>query len=226
MQSRAEATLRVTAARARYAQVTGMPTTDSPPAGTSLSPPSLRGQWDDASVARIMEKTPIIARLNAERQFWDASADRYKRERLPPVAFEIIAGRGGVGETRFGAGAVITFPITRRYQGEIARAEKGHEAAARQLTLYRTVIESRLRAAREAIGAVEKAVKELDESGMPALEKAVSASNEGFKLGKIELTRVLLARRDLALARARRLDLLEAAWRAYADLVILSGDLP
>ena len=61
---------------------------------------------------------------------------------------------------------------------------------------------------------------------MPALERAVSASMEAFKLGKIELTRVLLARRDLALARARRLDMIEAGWRAYADLTVLSGDLP
>jgi hypothetical protein len=36
----------------------------------------------------------------------------------------------------------------------------------------------------------------------------------------------MLARRDLALARARRLDLLEASWRAYADLVLFSGELP
>lgn len=226
VQARAEATLRVTAARARYEQVTGSPTTEMPAASSSLYPPALRAKWDDAYVAQIIDRTPIVARLNAERHYWDASGDRYKRERLPPLAFEVIAGRGGAGEARFGLGAVITFPITRRYQGEIARAEKGEETAARQLELYRTILTSRLRAARDAIAAVEKAVKELDESGMPALEKAVSASNEGFKLGKIELTRVLLARRDLALARARRLDLLEAAWRAYADLVILSGDLP
>jgi outer membrane protein TolC len=54
----------------------------------------------------------------------------------------------------------------------------------------------------------------------------VSASVDGFKAGKIDITRALLARRDLAIARARRLDLIEAAWRAYADLVVISGDLP
>ena len=59
-----------------------------------------------------------------------------------------------------------------------------------------------------------------------ALESAVQASVDGFKAGKIDITRALLARRDLAIARARRLDLIEAAWRAYADLVVISGDLP
>jgi outer membrane protein TolC len=95
-----------------------------------------------------------------------------------------------------------------------------------RLALYRGIVETRLRAARDAVVMVTKTVAELDEHGMAALERAVSASVEGFKLGKIEITRVLLARRDLALARARRLDLIEAGWRAYADLTVLAGELP
>jgi outer membrane protein TolC len=95
-----------------------------------------------------------------------------------------------------------------------------------RLSLYRGIVETRLRAARDAVATVEKTLEELDKNGMPALERAVTASVEGYKLGKIEITRVLLARRDLALARARRLDLIEAGWRAYADLTVLSGELP
>jgi cobalt-zinc-cadmium efflux system outer membrane protein len=226
VQSRAEATLHLTAARASFSQLTGVPVTEGPPKSASVLPPSLRATWDDAYIARVVERAPIVMRLKAERSYWDASVDRYKRERVPPVSFEIIAGRGGAGEARLGAGAVITFPITRRYQGEITRAEFGEQHAAEHLTRYRAIIDNRLRAARDALDAVVKAVDELDKTGMIALERAVSASQEGYKLGKIELQRVLLAKRDLALAVARRLDLLEAGWRAYADLVILSGDLP
>ena len=131
-----------------------------------------------------------------------------------------------MGEARLGGGAVITFPITRRYQGEIARAEQGRSNAARRLELFRGIVSARLRAARDAIQTVTKALEELDKHGIPALERAVTASVEGFRAGKIDLTRALLARRDLAIGRARRLDLLEAAWRAYADLVIFTGDLP
>jgi cobalt-zinc-cadmium efflux system outer membrane protein len=120
---------------------------------------------------------------------------------------------------------VITFPITRRYQGEIARAEAGREHANKKLSLYRSILETRLRAARDAIASVKSAVEEVDRTGIPALETAVSAAQEGFKAGKIDLQRTLLARRDLGLARTRRLDLIEAGWRAYADLVILSGEV-
>jgi outer membrane protein TolC len=204
-----------------------LPKVDDPAPNTPVSPPPLRTTWDDASIGRIVDKTPIVARLLGERHYWDASIERYERERLPPVSLEIIAGRGGgFGELRLGAGAVITFPVTRRFQGEIARAEKGRENVNRQLELYRNLIEARLRAARDAILTIKTALDELDANGIPALEAAVKAAVEGFKAGKIDITRALLARRDLAIARARKLDLIDAAWRAYAVLVVISGDLP
>ncbi len=226
VQSRAEAELRFISAKTRFLNLTGGTTVDPPPETANVSPPPLRGSWDDAYVARVVDKSAPIARLDAERVYWEASVERYKAERIPPVAFELIGGRGELGEGRIGGGAVVTFPVTRRYQGEIARAASGRANAVNQLTLYRGIVSSGLKAARDAIVTVRKAVEELDQAGMPALERAVSSSNEAFKLGKVDVVRVLLARRDLALARSRRLELIENAWRAYADLAILTGDLP
>ena len=225
-QARAEAELRLTNARARFGQLTGTVIVDVPPQDVVVAPPPLRASWDDGFVVKVVERAPIIARLQAEAGFWEASADRYRAERLPPVAFEFIGGQGSAGEARLGGGIVLTFPITRRYQGEIARAEHGRAHVIQHLALYRKMVETRLRAARDALATVKKTIDELDQSGLPALERAVEASQEAYKLGKIELTRVLLTRRDLATTRARKLDLLDAAWRAYADLAILSGDLP
>lgn len=226
VQSRAEAEVRFAAARARFGQLTGTVDVPPPPKTTPLTTPGLRATWDDAYVARAVDRAPIIQRLLAEGGYWAASAERYRSERFPPVSLEVIGGRGNAGETRLGGGVLLTLPITRRYQGEIARAEHGRAHVQAHLTLYRNVIATRLRAARDAVRTVSKAMEELDANGLPALERAVSASVEGYKAGKIELTRVLLARRDLAVARARRLDLIEAAWRAYADLTVLSGELP
>jgi len=226
VQSKAEAELRVASTRARFGQLTGVVDAEKPPANQTIVAPALRGAWDDAQIARTIDKAPIISRLKAESGYWDASIARYEREKMPPISFEIIAGRGGQGEARLGGGAVITFPITRRYQGEITRAEHGRQNAVRRLEIFRGVINARLQAARDAIIAVNKALEELDKNGIPALERAVNASMEGFRAGKIDLTRAMLARRDLAIARARRLDLVESSWRAYADLVIFSGDLP
>lgn len=225
VQSRAEAELRVASGRARFEAVTGQPT-EPPPPPASVLPPQLKNDWNDGFIVRVAEKAPIVSRFSAETHYWDASIERYEREKIPPLSFELIAGRGSSGEARIGGGAIITFPVTRRFQGEIARAEAGREQAQRQFDLYRTMVTTRLRAARDAIATVNRALDELDKAGIPALERAVSSSVEAFRAGKIDITRAMLARRDLAIARARRLDLLEASWRAYADLVIFSGDLP
>jgi outer membrane protein TolC len=225
VQARAEAELRVASTRARFGQLVGTADID-PPSGAPITPPQLRGAWDDAFIAKIADKAPIVSRMLAEKNYWEASIERYEREKAPPVTFEVIAGRGGQGEARFGVGAVITAPVTRRFQGEIARAEKGRLHAIRHIDLYRNVAVTRMRAARDSLASVNKALSELDKSGIPSLERAVSSSMEGFRAGKVDLTRAMLARRDLAVARARRLDLLESAWRAYADLVVFSGEMP
>jgi cobalt-zinc-cadmium efflux system outer membrane protein len=226
VQQRAEAELSATSARVRLAQVTGTPSEDDPPKGVALLPPALRAAWDDAHVAKVVQRSPLLARASAEHAYWDASAERYRTERVPPLSLELIGGRGAAGEARVGGGLVVTFPITRRYQGEIARAEAGKAQVEQHVPVYRNLVAARVRAARQALATVTRAVTELDAAGLPALETAVSASQEGYRAGKIEVTRVLLARRDLASARSRRLDLLDAAWRAYADLAIFSGDLP
>lgn len=226
VQQRAEAELAEGNARARFALVTGTGQVDAPPKGVALLPPALRATWDDGFIARVVDRAPLLARAGAERAYWDASAERYKTERVPPVSFEIIGGRGAAGEARVGGGLVLTLPVTRRYQGEIARAEHGRAQVERAVPLYRNMVMARIRAARDALATTTRAVTDLDKTGMPAFETAASAAQEGYKAGKIELSRVLLARRDLATARSRRLDLLDAAWRAYADLATFSGDLP
>lgn len=228
VQASAEAQVRVTGARARLAQVTGIAMLALPAqmSGKDVSPPVLRRQWREPEVANVVNRSPLVARLIAERRYWDSSVVRYERERIPPFTFEVIAGRGTAGELRLGGGAVVTFPITRRFQGEIARAEAASDQATRRLDLYRNIIEVRLRSAVESLETITKALEEIDTNGLPAFERAVTAAEEGYKAGKVDLTRTLLARRDLAFARARRLDMIEAAWRAYAELAVLSGELP
>ena len=87
-------------------------------------------------------------------------------------------------------------------------------------------VQARLDGARDALHAMLEALQNLDQYGIPAGEKSVEASLAQYKSGKIDLLKKLLARRELALAKTRRLDLLESAWRAYADLAALSGDWP
>ena len=226
VQTHAAARLQLIRAGARFGELTGLLNVDPPLPGAMVSPPPLRGSWDQAYLAQRIEHTPVMARLAAEERYWSASISRYERERVPPVSLELIVGRGAAGELRLGGGALVTLPVTHRYQGEIARAEQGRTHAANRRALYRTIIESRLRAARAAMLTLQQASAEIDRIGIPALERAVAAASAAFKAGKIDLSRTLLTRRDLSIARGRRLDFLEEGWRAYAELVLLLGELP
>ena len=225
MQTGAEARLRLTSSRAKLAQLVGVPNVDTP-ASIDEKPPALKRPWDEPRIAATIERSPLMVRLRAEKRYWEASVSRYERERFPPFSLELILGRGSLGEARVGGGAVITFPVTRRYQGEIARADVGREVAATRAETYKSWIEARLRASVDSLETVQKTLEEVEKNGLPALERVVGASVEAFKAGKVDINRPLLARRDLAIARARRLDLIEAGWRAYADLVLFAGELP
>lgn len=225
VQTGAEARLRLTSSRAKLAQLVGAPTVEAP-VSIDEKPPALKRPWDEPRIAATIERSPLMVRLRAEKRYWEASVERYERERFPPFSLELILGRGSLGEARVGGGAVITFPVTRRFQGEIARADVGREVAATRAEAYKSWIEARLRASVDSLETVQKTLDEVEKNGLPALERVVGASVEAFKAGKVDINRPLLARRDLAIARARRLDLIEAGWRAYADLVLFSGELP
>ena len=73
---------------------------------------------------------------------------------------------------------------------------------------------------------VRRALTELRERAEPAAQASVEAALTMQRAGKGELLHVLTARRDLALLRARRLDLLAREWSIVSDLVALTGELP
>ncbi len=228
VQARVEAQLKMATAMSRLTQLTAKVDIGAPPKEISASgPPRLKGSWDDAYLTQALERSPLLAKIRGQRDFYSASIDRYKAERLPQFTFELIGGRGADrGEGRYGAGFVLGFPFTRRYQGEIAKAEAARDHAASHYELYKRVLDTRMRTSRTTLLEVGKAIDQLEKSGIPALTRAVDAAFEAYKLGKTDISRVLLTRRDLANTRSRRLDLLEIAWRAYGDLTTFSGDLP
>ncbi len=73
---------------------------------------------------------------------------------------------------------------------------------------------------------VRRALAELATVAEPAALASVEAAAATQRAGKGELLQVLIARRDLALLKARRLDLLQREWTILSDLVTLTGDLP
>lgn len=224
VQIRAEGELRLALSVSRLSQSVGFPV--ETPNVEATPPPALRGRWDEEHIGKIVEASAGIVALRSEQQYWTMSIERAERDKWAPLTFVVTGGRGDAGEARIGAGLGWSFPFTRRNQGEIARAELERARASSLEQVYKRVLDARIRASVAALRSIRDAVAWLDSVGIPAAEKVVEASNEGFRLGKVELSRVLLARRDLSTARSRRLDLLEAAWDAYGNLAAVNGELP
>jgi cobalt-zinc-cadmium efflux system outer membrane protein len=200
---------------------------DAGPAdGTPSTPPALRGAWDDAQLKRIVDRVPALRQLQAEERFWDASRKRYEAERALGIQLLLIGGRGDPGDLRLGGGVALTFPMTRRNQGEIARADAERARAQDVYQSYRHIFEERLRMLSKEYGKLRETLEFMEKTGIVSAEKTVEAAQEGYKRGKIDLSLTFVAKRELATMRNRKLDLSETAWRTYAELATLCGDLP
>jgi cobalt-zinc-cadmium efflux system outer membrane protein len=173
-----------------------------------------------------VDRGPAVAALRSEGRYWTASRERFEADRTPPLVLIATGGRGDYGETRVGGGMGFEFPVFRRNQGEIARADAEQARMERVARSVRAALRERARGALAAYRGLIAGIDELDRTGIPAAERAEKAVTLAQRVGKVEMIRVLIARRDLAAARARRLDLVEVAWSAYAELASIRGALP
>ncbi len=73
---------------------------------------------------------------------------------------------------------------------------------------------------------VRQALDILDKLTQPAAKDSVDAAVATRAAGKGDTLRVLTARRDLAMVRLRKLDLVARDWSIVGDIVPLTGELP
>jgi cobalt-zinc-cadmium efflux system outer membrane protein len=221
----AEAGVALGQATARLAQLVRLPEVELP-LTTTVDPPQLRLATRTDRAAQPSEDFPMLRSLAAESSYWRASAERYQREFKPPLSVVVSAGRGDLGEPRVAGGLAWALPTFRRNQGEIARAAAEAARADSVLVAAREGLSTRVRGDVRALLAAREAIRQLEQKGLPASERLVEAATASWHAGKSELVQVIIARRDLASARLRRLDLVETTWRIYGDLVALTGELP
>lgn len=192
------------------------------PSGPLEPPPGEEPAAADAVAARA----PSVKASEGEATYYARSRDRQGREAHPPISLIVSAGRGDLGELRFGGGMSFTFPVARRNQGEQARADAERARALVERDVKARVIAATLEGLAAERQQVQRALVELERTAEPAAEAAVTAALERQRSGKGELLGVLIARRDLSLIKARRLDLVQREWSIVSDLVRLTGDLP
>ena len=225
LQLRAEADVGYALAKARLAIATGDAELEDP-TEASLELPALHFADGDALAKALLERSPLVEQHALEAEFFAKSKDKWLADQYAPVNFILSGGRGDLGDGRLGGGIAWTFPVFRKNQGEVARADADVDRARGNLAIAKASVTARAKGTFTAYEVARKAVATIDDVALPAARSVVSASVDAWKAGKAEQTRVFLARRDLASARERRLDLVAIGFRAYGDLAGLVGDVP
>ncbi len=226
VQQRVELEVQLVQARSRLAILLGKLTIEAPPQNSHLYVPQLRIAFTNEQARDLAKRSPLVGALTTEVEYWTANRDRAVAERNGPVNFIVSLGRGDSGETRYGGGLSWTFPLLQRNQGPIAKADAERARTIEVKQTVEQVLESRVLSLYEMMHTTQDAVKSIDASSIPAAERVVDAATQLWKAGKTDPLKVWIARRDLASARARRLDLVAAGFRTYGELAVVRGELP
>jgi cobalt-zinc-cadmium efflux system outer membrane protein len=224
---RAEASLTYALAHARLAIATGDPGLGDPPADElAVDLPALKSKSGDQLARDLVAHSPALRQYQQEAEAFLASREKWDSEKYLPVNFILSGGRSDTGAFRFGGGLAWTFPVLRKNQGEIARAEAEADRAKATYAIAAAAIAARAKGFHQAYEVARQALEAIDKVAIPAAKAVVEASVVAWRAGKLELSRVFLARRDLAVAHDRRLQITAAGFRAYGDLAGLVGDAP
>ncbi len=217
-----EAKADVTRALTDLARLTAARWSAAPDASLAEPPPLPAPPPADKLAAN---KSPLVLVPAKEADLHARIRDRHKAEAWPPFSLLLQAGRGDLGEARFGGGIGFTFPLARANQAEIAKAEADKARALLERDVRTRVIAVTLAGLAAERAQVKKALTELN-TAEPAAQAALDAAIATLRSGKGETLRVLTARRDLALLKVRRLDLYLREWGILSEIVALTGALP
>jgi len=169
---------------------------------------------------------PSARALEAESRYYASARERLSREGYNPLSLGLTGGRGDYGEARFGAGIAYAWPLLRSNQPEQARADAARVRALEEAKLRREVVARRVALMEAELAALGKAVAVIQQSALPAANRAVQAAVETQRAGKGDWLSVLVSRRDLSSLTLRRLELLDKSWALLGDLSEVTGELP
>ncbi|MFO0661938.1 MAG: TolC family protein [Polyangiaceae bacterium] len=222
-----EARADLSRALADLARLTGETSIAPPDASVSVDPPAPKTDASSTtSIDRAVEGSPFVRSSAREAEFRQREGARLGRDSHAPVNFILSAGRGDLGETRLGAGLAWTFPMLRTNQGEQARAEAERARALAENETQRRAMTATLRGLYTELTQTRAAADEMSTTAEVEAQALVDAAVEMQRAGKSEYLRVLMMRRDLAMLRTRRLELIKRAWSITADITAVTGDAP
>lgn len=177
----------------------------------------------DALVARAVQTRPELAQIRARLAFLEARYDRLGRERFPRLGAYVGVDAAPVSPIFGVLGLSVELPVFQRNQGPraVALAERATEKDRQELQARKILRE--VVAIRTAYESRRSELKLLSTTVVPPAERTLELVEQGWLAGRFDVFRVATAARDVARARASRLDALEAAWLARIALDRAAG---
>jgi cobalt-zinc-cadmium efflux system outer membrane protein len=170
--------------------------------------------------------SPAVAAARAERDAAQRRIAVERSRRAPDVAvsFGVRRLRGDEATAAvFGISAPL--PLFDRNRGAVAAATANAQAAQSRLAMVQAEQDGERRAASSQVAASGQTL-EASRQAEAAASEAYRLARMGYDAGRLPLSEVLSARRDLIAARGRAVDSKLARVKAFADLARAQGRMP
>ena len=170
--------------------------------------------------------SPAIAAARAERDAAEHRIAVEKSRRTPDVAVSFGVRRlRGDDATAAVFGISTPLPLFDRNRGAVAAASANAQAAQARLAMAQAEQDGDRRAATAQVTAAGHTL-EASRQAEGAASEAYRLARMGYDAGRLPLSEVLAARRDLIAARGRTVDTKLARVKAFADLARAQGRMP
>ena len=206
------------AALARLSALTGSPETYTAVTGGLLDAPPTPPAGPAFS--------PAIAAARAERDAAERRIAMERARRVPDLAVSFGVRRFQSDDSTaavFGISAPL--PLFDRNRGAVAAATANAQAAQARLAMAQAQQDGDRRAATAQVAAAGQTL-EASRQAESAASEAYRLARIGYDAGRLPLSELLAARRDLIAARGRAVDTKLARVKALADLARAQGAIP
>jgi outer membrane protein, heavy metal efflux system len=211
-----------TSALAELKVLLGLPAEESLEIRGSLAPSPPLGL---ENLLASLDRRPDLQALAAEIREAEAEILMGQAQTRPEWGL-----RGGVAREEDAdivtAGFVVSLPVHNRGQETIAVGQARTAALRRALETARAAADAEVRGAHASLNHRLAAVRELEETALPALDDNESLAMKSFEAGEIDLGELLLIRREILETRLTYLDRLLDASLTRLDLEAAAGVLP
>lgn len=165
---------------------------------------------------------PDVEVVRTEIAIAEAEAALATTSKRPDVALRLTYAHEEDADIAL-IGVSVSLPLFNRGQGELGRARAREKRARVELEVHEDVVATEIDGARDSYKAFVDALAPLVEDALPAATKNAEKAIDSYRAGKIDLSALLLIRREALETRLEHLDALLEASLAAVDLWVALG---